>query len=444
MRFAGMRLFKRRWLMGFCSVALTFCASGLQLKKGAAMFTDRAIVPQAVALQGVPDAQTVKPSVKPLKLTPHRIALANGKTFNLNLPDDVQIRVAAQGLRRVRFMAKSPDSRIFVTDMFDLTDNRKGTVYILDGFDPNSGTFRTTTKYLTGLRNPNSVAFYVDPAGAQWLYLALTDRLVRYPYRNGDKAPSGQPQVLARFPDYGLSYKYGGWHLTRTVAIGPNQKVYVAVGSSCNACEEKESVRAAIVEMDADGKNQRLFARGLRNSVGIKWVDGQLFATNMGSDHLGDQKPEETFYTIKPQQHYGWPYCYQYQSRVYADDQFKQSPQKVNCGTVPLAKATFAAHSAPLGLEYFAASEIDRLQQSFLIALHGGSKKSLQRGYQVDLVQPGKAPEPFITGFLQSGTIYGRPVDVLSLGTVGFLLTDDYSGVVYYISKRKPKRMPEK
>ena len=432
---------KRRWLAGFCTVMVGLCAGGTSPSQrdvvwpqAAQAIADEAIVAQGTSLQGVHHAQ----AAEPLKLTPHRITLANGKTFSLNLPAALDIRVAVQGLKRVRFMAKSPDNRIFVTDMFDLTDNHKGTVYVLDGFDSNSGTFHTTTKYLTGLRNPNSVAFYVDPAGAQWLYLALTDRLVRYPYRNGDKAPSGQPQVLARFPDYGLSYKYGGWHLTRTVAIGPNQKVYVAVGSSCNACKEKESVRAAIVEMDADGKNQRLFARGLRNAVGIKWVDGQLFATNMGADHLGDNRPEETFYTINPQHHYGWPYCYQYQSRVYADDQFKQSPKTVNCGTVPLATATFAAHSAPLGLEYFADGPIDRLQQSFLVALHGGSKKSLQRGYRVDRVQLGRAPEPFITGFLQNGTIYGRPVDMLSLGAVGFLLTDDYSGVVYYISKRKP------
>ena len=67
--------------------------------------------------------------------------------------------------------------------------------------------------------------------------------------------------MLATFPDYGLGYKYGGWHLTRTIAVGGNGKIYVSVGSSCNACEEKEAVRASILEMDADGKNQRHFAR---------------------------------------------------------------------------------------------------------------------------------------------------------------------------------------
>lgn len=112
------------------------------------------------------------------KLTPHRITLANGKSFELNLPDGYDISIAAQGLKRVRFMAQSPDKRIFVTDMYNLTDNRRGVVYILDQFDSTTRQFKKVTKYLSGLRNPNSVAFYTDRDGANWFYLALTDRLV--------------------------------------------------------------------------------------------------------------------------------------------------------------------------------------------------------------------------------------------------------------------------
>src|SRR5829696_6119500 len=169
------------------------------------------------------------------KLTPHHISLANGKSFELNLPEGFEISIAAQGLKRVRFMALSPDKRIFVTDMFNLTDNRLGVVYILDQFDPATHRFKKVTHYLSGLRNPNSVAFYTDRHGTNWFYLALTDRLVRYRYEAGKDTPFGEAQVLATFPDYGLAYKYGGWHLTRTVIAGGN-KIYVAVGSSCNAC----------------------------------------------------------------------------------------------------------------------------------------------------------------------------------------------------------------
>jgi glucose/arabinose dehydrogenase len=228
-----------------------------------------------IALGTSARAQTKKRGVKRVS---HRIALANGKTFSLNLPEGFAIAVAAQGLKRVRFMAKSPDGRIFVTDMYNLADNTKGVVYILDEFNPASQSFQKVTPYLAGLRNPNSIAFYRDQKGVDWFYLALTDHLLRYKYVSGENTPSAKPEVLATFPDYGLSYKYGGWHLTRTIAIGDNGKIYVSVGSSCNACEEKEEVRATILEMDPDGKNQKYFARGLRNAVGLRWIKGHLYA----------------------------------------------------------------------------------------------------------------------------------------------------------------------
>ena len=368
------------------------------------------------------------------KLTPHHITLANGRSFDLNLPEGFEISVAAQGLRRVRFMARSPDDRIFVTDMLNLTDNRRGTVYILDQFDPTTRQFKKVTKYLSNLRNPNSVAFYTDRTGANWFYLALTDRLVRYRYEAGKDAPSGEPQVLATFPDYGLGYKYGGWHLTRTIVLGGNGKLYVSVGSSCNACEEKEEVRASVVEMDPDGKNQRYFARGLRNAVGLRWVNNQLYVTNMGSDHLGDNRPADTFYSLQAETNYGWPYCFQAGPRIYPDPKFNPGGAKFDCTKVPAALVPFAAHSSPLGLEYF--------DNSFLVALHGSTKKGLRRGYRVVQIsesRPGVA-EDFITGFFEPPLkINGRPADIFNFQN-GFLLTDDHAGVVYYVYRKSAVR----
>lgn len=387
-----------------------------------------------------------------LKLVPHRISLANGKSFDLNLPAEFGISVAAQGLKRVRFMAKSPDGRIFVTDMYNLTDNTKGVVYILDEFNPASGSFKKVTPYLTGLRNPNSIAFYKDQNGVDWFYLALTDRLLRYKYTAGENVPAAQPEVLATFPDYGLSYKYGGWHLTRTIAIGGNGKIYVSVGSSCNACEETEEVRASILEMDPDGRNQKYFARGLRNAVGLRWINDQLFATNMGSDHLGDQKPADTMYAIKDGTNYGWPYCYQSGAGRFPDVQINPGGKKLNCRNVPVAYAAFDAHSSPLGFEFFDSMDLgpvpksgvgSLLRDSFLVALHGSTKESLKRGYRVvrlrerePVPKRGVLPEDFITGFLAAGKINGRPVDVLKFGIDGFLLTDDRAGVVYYVYEK--------
>ena len=197
------------------------------------------------------------------KLVPHQITLKSGKSFSLNLPSDYEIIPAVEGLKRVRFFAKSPDGRIFVTDMHDLTDNEKGAVYILDDWNAETGKFGKVTLYMSALKNPNSVAFYKDAKGQDWLYLAETDKLTRRKFTKGETKPSGKAETLATFPDYGLSYKYGGWHLTRTIAIGGNGKIYVSVGSSCNACLEKEKVRATILEMNADGKQQRIFAKGL-------------------------------------------------------------------------------------------------------------------------------------------------------------------------------------
>lgn len=378
-----------------------------------------------------------------LKLVPNRITLTKGKragTFELNLPQGFGISVAAEGLKRVRFMAKSPDGRIFVTDMFNLTDNKRGVVYILDQFDSDSKSFKTVTTYLKDLRNPNSIAFYTDQQGISWFYLAVTDRLVRYKYSAGENSPTSQPEVLATFPDYGLSYKYGGWHLTRTIAVGGNGKIYVAVGSSCNACEEKEEVRASVLEMDPDGKHQRHFARGLRNAVGLRWINSSLFATNMGSDHLGDHKPADTMYALNDGTNYGWPYCYQSGPGRFPDPKFNPGGKRMNCRSVPAAYASFDAHSSPLGLEYFDANSVDALRDSFLVGLHGSTKEQLNRGYRVVRLRGRDArpaqPEDFINGFLQGKKINGRPVDILNLGNDTFLLTDDYAGVVYYVYKK--------
>ena len=370
------------------------------------------------------------------RLTPHRVSLANGKSFDLNLPDDFEIAVAAQGLKRVRFMAKSPDNRIFVTDMFNLTDNKKGVVYILDDFDPAVKRFKKVTTFMTGLRNPNSVTFYTDSAGTNWFYLALTDRLVRYRYEAGSSKPTGQPEVLATFPDYGLGYKYGGWHLTRTVIIGGNGKLYVSVGSSCNACEEKEEVRASVLEMDPDGKNQRHYSRGLRNAVGLKWLDDRLFVTNMGADHLGLNRPADTMGPIKDGTHYGWPYCFQSGARVYVDNKLNPGGTKFDCRKSPPLKVDLGAHTAPLGLEYFDTSN-RALSNSFLVALHGSTNKRIARGYRVAKVGLGSSStEDFITGFLVKGVVNGRPADIFAMGPDAFLLTDDRAGVIYYIYRK--------
>jgi glucose/arabinose dehydrogenase len=377
------------------------------------------------------------PDLRPLKLTPHKIALGKGKTLTLNLPSDFEITLAAEGLKRPRFFAKSPDNRIFLTTMWTRADNSKGAVYILDGFDQKTGRFDKIISYLENLRNPNSIAFYTDATGKQWFYLALTNKLIRYRYIPGADAPSSESEILATFPDYGLNYKYGGWHLTRTLAFNNSGKLYVAVGSSCNACEETEEIRASILEMDADGKNQRIIIHGLRNAVGLKFAVGHLFATNMGQDRLGDTKPEDNLYQLESDKNYGWPYCYEYRGERIADSLFSKSAKRVNCKDVPAAIVGFAAHSSPLGLEYFENSKgtDGRLKDAFLVALHGSSKRQLNHGYRLVRVRKGRPVDDFLTGFLQGIKILGRPADVFRLDENAFLFTDDFAGRVFYVRR---------
>ena len=378
-----------------------------------------------------------------VKLVPHRISLKNGKTFNLNLPADYEIIPAAEGLKRVRFFAKSPDGRIFVTDMFNLTDNAKGAVYILDGWNAATGKFAKVVPYLTNLKNPNSAQFYTDKTGQSWFYLAETDKLTRRKFTNGETKPSDtNPQTLAEFPDYGLSYKYGGWHLTRTIAFSPAGKLYVSIGSSCNACDEKEKERAAVLEMNADGTDRRIFAKGLRNAVGIKWLGQFLWAANQGADHLGLNKPDETFYALKDGADYGWGSCYQSNGKVFLDttkpNALKKPTNRLkNCNKVSASYAYFPAHSSALGFDYFDDADTDeKIKNAFLVSLHGSTNKNVGSGYKIVIMRKGGRLQDFINGFLQGKKVVGRPCDIMKLDANSFLFTDDYSGIIYYVRKK--------
>lgn len=369
------------------------------------------------------------------KLVPQKVTLKDGKSFNLNLPADFEIIPVAEGFDRPRFFAKAPDGRIFVTDLYNLTDNKRGKIFILDGFDPTSGKFAKTVEYMSGLHNPNSVQFYTDTDGQHWIYIAETGKLSRRKFRKGEEKPTDiNPQTLATFPDYGLSYKYGGWHLTRTIAFGNNGKLYVSVGSSCNSCVEKEKERAAIVEMNPDGTKSRIFAKGLRNAVGLRWVGNVLFATNQGSDHLGNARPDETFYAIKDGADYGWPYCHSSNGRIFADPSLKRRGQ---CRGVPRPYSYFPARSSALGFDFFNdADSPSLLKDAFLVALHGSTNKDTAKGYKIAIMRKGLRSQDLVTGFLRGKTVNGRPCDIYKLGPDSFLFTDDHSGVVYLFRKK--------
>ena len=367
-------------------------------------------------------------------LVPQQVKLKNGKRFSLNLPANYEIIPAAEGLKRVRFFAKAPDGRMFVTDMHDLTDNEKGIIYILDQWNTETGKFGKIIPYMTGLKNPNSVQFYTDSEGQDWLYIAETHQLTRRKFTQGETKSTAKAEVLATFPDYGLSYKYGGWHLTRTIAVGGNEKIYVSVGSSCNACVEKEKVRATVLEMNPDGSEQKIYATGLRNAVGLKWIGKFLFATNQGADHLGKNKPDETFYALKRDADYGWASCYSSNGKIFADPKFKRAS---GCKNVLPPYAYFPAHSSALGFDYFDHPNTDDIiKNSFLVALHGSTDAVIGHGYKIIIMRKGQKLENFMDGFLVGKTVNGRPVDIYRIDENSFYFSDDRAGVIYYVRRK--------
>lgn len=407
---------------------------------------------QAVELQET-EAGPAGPT--PIKLAPAAVTFANGARATFQLAEPFRLAVAAEGLGKARFMAFSPDGRMFVADMVNMNLSGEGKIYILENFDEKTKRFQIKRTYLSGLRGPNSVAFYTDENSRAWIYIALTANLIRYPYRAGDIRPSGKPKIITAFPNRQVSGESSVvWHITRTVKFHDN-RLYVSVGSGCNACEQpKGEMRAMIYSMNPDGGDKRVYAAGLRNAVGFTWADGELYATVNGADHLGPQAPNDTMYRLTPGTHYGWPYCYESAGRIYPDTS-KKWKQSFSCREVPLSFAAFEPHAAPLGLEYFDMDTHPVLKNAFLAALHGSFEPAIRGGYHIVRVSKDGEQEVFMDGFLRedreqsnrfidtveahtdlptgTGERIGRPVDILRKDADSFFFTDDHNGRMYYV-----------
>lgn len=368
-----------------------------------------------------------------IKLRPQPVRLQNGDSFQLQVPLGFNLAVAAETGGRLRFLAKSRDGRLFAADMHDRSDNRKGRILVFENWNDGSKKFDSIYTYLDQLHNPNQLAFHKN-----YIYVAETGRLRRYIYESGHRIAKDSGQTIATFPEYGLSYKYGGWHLTRSLSFH-NDKLYVSVGSSCNACVEKEEIRAVVVEMNPDGTGPRIFAPGLRNSVGIQWIGDHLWSTGMGRDLIGPDKPEDVFQEIEREGFYGWPYYYQYRQEIFADPEFKDSARTAWVKEPPKAFLGFKAHSAPLGFEYFKNFDDSLLNNSVLVCLHGSTSVWRQRGNSIVRIEKNNQYTEVVSGFLTGKTEagrHGRPCDILMSSNRSFFFTDDLKGVLYYAWKK--------
>lgn len=230
----------------------------------------------------------------------------------------------------------------------------------------------------------------------------------------------------------------GGQHPNRTLAIGPDGWLYVAIGSTCNQCIETTNEHATIIRMRPDGSERGVYARGLRNTVGFAWhpKTGDLWGADHGSDGKGNAIPPEELNKIQIASFYGWPFCYGDKTvdKSYANEPDGSTKEEV-CKRSVAPVLTFPAHSAPLQMAFANDSEA-------FVALHGSWNRQPAVGYKVVRIkyQNGQpvSIDDFVSGFLSaSGTSFsGRPAGIAvdEDGTV--FISDDANGVIYRVSRK--------
>ena len=358
------------------------------------------------------------------------IAQAEKTAFRLTrlkAPPGFHTSVFAEGVDSARMMVFSPGGVLLVSEAGE------GKVVALP--DPkHAGKAARTVDVLSGLNEPHGLAFYEGK-----LYVAENDKVRRYDWDEANLRASN-PKPLADLPG-------SGGHSTRSLVFH-GSKMYVASGSSCNVCIEKDPRRAAVTEFNPDGSGQKIFAKGLRNAVGlaVNPKTDTVWVTVNGRDWLGDNLPPEVVLDLgKDGGDGGWPYCYG--DRV-PDSKFTK-PGDNRCKNVIAPKVQMQAHSAPLGLAFYEGSEFPaEYRNSIFVAFHGSWNRSVPTGYKVvrvkldDKGQPQGGAEDFITGWLapgetKKGRWMGRPVGIVFGSDGAMYVSDDAEDVIYRVTYAK-------
>src|ERR1700690_494140 len=346
----------------------------------------------------------------------------------LKAPPGFHISVFADDVDSARMLVFSPGGVLLVSE------SGEGKVVALP--DPrHTGKAARIANVLSGRNEPHGIAFYQGK-----LYVAENDKLRRYDWDERNLRASN-PVKLAELPG-------AGGHSTRSIVFH-NGKMYVSAGSSCNVCVEKDERRATVMEFNPDGSGQKIFAKGLRNAVGlaVNPKTDTVWVTVNGRDMLGDDLPPETIYDLGKQGggDAGWPYCYG--DRVPDSDFTKTGDGR--CNNVIEPKVQMQAHSAPLGLAFYEGSQFPaEYQNNIFVAFHGSWNRSIPTGYKVvrvkldDKGQPQGGAEDFITGWLAPGETkrgrwMGRPVGVVFGSDGAMYLSDDAGGVIYRVTYAK-------
>lgn len=328
----------------------------------------------------------------------------------LYVPKGFTVNLFAQGVGGVRFLAVGPGGVVYAT--------LSGSGTIVRFVDANAdGTAESSVPVLTGLNDPSGIAFRGDT-----LYFSEETAVKRL-----DPGAAAPVTVVSGLPG-------GGNHTTRTFAFGPDNLLYVAVGSSCNLCTDALP-RAAVTRYNLNGSGAHTFATGLRNSVGLAFnpTTGELWANNNDRDYLGDDLPPEHLNILKDGKWYGWPQCY-LPGKANSD----QYPG-ADCSGVEPPALTVQAHSAPLGLAFYTGTAFPaEYRGDAFMTYHGSWNRSQKTGYKVVRVhvQNGRptSVEDFATGWLAGQSEWGRPVSVAVAADGALLVSDDAGGRIWRIT----------
>jgi glucose/arabinose dehydrogenase len=270
------------------------------------------------------------------------------------------------------------------------------------------------------------------------LYVANTDAVVAFPYREGDTRITAEGTTVVELPAGARNH-----HWTKSlIASADGSKLYVGVGSNSNVAEhgmEEEQGRAAIWEVDARTGEHRLFASGLRNPVGMAWEPetGALWTAVNERDELGSDLVPDYMTAVEDGGFYGWPYSY-YGDHV--DNRVKPPrPDLVESAIVP--DYALGPHTASLGLASARGNALPgRFADGMFVGQHGSWNRKPRSGYKVIFVpfadgRPSGPPLDVLTGFVEEdGDARGRPVGVAVDRRGALLVADDVGNVVWRVA----------
>jgi len=351
-------------------------------------------------------------------------------------PAGFKVDVFATGFDEPRELRAAPNGDVF------LAETHKGEIKVFRGVTKD-GKPEVTSTFATGLFRPFGIAFYPPGDNPQWVYIANTDSVKRFPYHVGDLKATGPAQTIIPQIFPGANHPEG--HTTRDVVFSPDgSKMYVAVGSGSNIDDpdthKTEFHRANILEYTPDGKFVKVFASGIRNPVqmAINPKTGELWTSTNERDLLGNNLVPDYTTHVQDGGFYGWPWYYIGGNR---DPRLPDSHPDLRAREIT-PDVLLQPHSAPLGFAFYTGDQFPaEYHGDMFLALHGSWNREPRTGYmvvRVPLHGDGKSTgeyEDFLTGFVTSdGGVWGRPVGIAVAKDGSLLVSDDGTGSIWRVS----------